>query len=55
MTRRELHLENVWLADENRQLRAWLTSLIFWFAEREGLLEFGRSEIERRWPERKAA
>lgn len=51
MTRRELHLENVRLADENRELRMWLTSLIWWVAEREQLLGIGLEEIQKRWPE----
>jgi len=50
MTRRELHLENVRLADENKQLRAWLTELIVVISSRDDLWAFGVAEIERRWP-----
>ena len=52
MTRRELHLENVRLAEENRQLRGWLTKVLLGLAQREQLVSWANEEIERRFPER---
>jgi len=38
------------LADENKQLRRWMTEMLIRAATRDELLELGRQEIERRWP-----
>lgn len=39
------------LEEENRQLRAWLTSALWWIAQRRELLDLCQDEINRRWPE----
>jgi len=52
---RDSRVEREWFAAaieleaENRHLRAVLTSLLFWVAGREKLLELARASIERRW------
>lgn len=38
------------LDHENRQLRAWLSSLVWWVWQRQELRELAEAEIERRWP-----
>lgn len=43
--------EAIRLDDENRQLRAWLTSLLFWVAEQRDLADLARAQIGRRFGE----
>lgn len=55
-TRRLADEARVWmhvaveLADENKELRGWLTAILIQVATRDELLELGRAEIDRRWP-----
>lgn len=38
------------LDHENRQLRAWLSSLVWWVWQRQELRELAEAEIAKRWP-----
>lgn len=40
---------------DNRELRRLLTSILLCVARREDLIAYARAEINRRWPEQRAA
>lgn len=48
-----MHLA-VELDAENRELRQWMTNMMFAAATRDALVALGVQEIERRWPSSRA-